>query len=226
MHEHVDQLVADNMSKLLHRPLEGDHHLTDSYFYPLYEEAQRLDMPITVNIGNGNPANIDLVRHSLFWRFRAPTVAACYAYLQSNVPETFPGLRVGFIEAGAQWLVWVLEGASRNIGIPKSALHEVLARKRVWVTCEYEDHLPYLIQYAGEDNLIIGTDYGHTDPFSNVRALKIFVDRPDLADRIKKKIIRDNSLNFYGLKEKELPVSAGRGRADRSAEGRAAGVSP
>ena len=208
------------------RPLEGDHHLTDSYFYPLYEEAQRLDMPITVHIGNGNPANIDLVRHSLFWRFRAPTVAACYAYLQSNVPEMFPGLRVGFIEAGAQWLVWVLEGASRNIGIPKSALHEVLARKRVWVTCEYEDHLPYLVQYAGEDNLIIGTDYGHTDPFSNVRALKIFVDRPDLADRIKKKIIRDNALIFYGLKEEELSTDAGRSRSGNgSGEGRAPAVS-
>jgi predicted TIM-barrel fold metal-dependent hydrolase len=208
------------------RPLEGDHHLTDSYFFPLYEEAERLDMPITVHIGNGNPANIDLVRHSPFWRFRSPTVSACYAYLQSHVPETFPRLRVGFIEAGAQWLVWVLEGATRNIGLPKSALPEVLARKRVWVTCEYEDHLPYLIPHAGEDNLIIGTDYGHTDPFSNVRALKIFVDRPDLSDRVKKKIISDNALAFYGLKEKDLPAYAGPHRSGRNAgEGRAAAVS-
>jgi uncharacterized protein len=49
------------------RPLEGDHHLTDSYFYPLYEEAQRLDLPIAVHIANGNPTNVELVRHSLFW---------------------------------------------------------------------------------------------------------------------------------------------------------------
>lgn len=191
------------------RPIEGDHHLTDSYFYPLYEEAERLDMPITVHIANGNPANVELVRHSLFWRFRVPTVAACYAYLQSNVPERFPRLRVGFIEAGAQWLVWVLEGATRNIGLPKSSLPEILSKKRVWVTCEYEDHLPYLLQYAGEDNLIIGTDYGHTDPFSNVRALKTFVDRPDVSDAVKKKIIKDNALAFYGLKEGDLPAHAG-----------------
>jgi predicted TIM-barrel fold metal-dependent hydrolase len=186
------------------RPLEGDHHLTDSYFFPLYEEAQHLNMPIAVHIANGNPANVDLVRHSLFWRFRVPTVAACHAYLQSNVSELFPRLRVGFIEAGAQWIVWVLEGIVRVLGLPKSAMPELLSRKRVWVACEYEDHLTYLLPYAGEDNFIIGTDYGHTDPFSNVRALQAFVDRTDVSDRVKKKILRDNAIAFYGLKDADL----------------------
>jgi len=201
------------------RPLEGDRHLTDSYFYPLYEEAQRLDLPIAVHIANGNPTNVDLVRHSLFWRFRVPTVASCYAYLLSDVPERFPRLRVGFIEAGAQWLVWVLQGVARVRSLPtesmpelegvprspdtperaRSSVSQLLSRKRVWVTCEYEDHLPYLLPYTGEDNLIIGTDYGHTDPFSNVRALNEFVARKDISDRVKKKIVRDNAQAFYGL---------------------------
>ena len=183
------------------RPIEGDHHLVDSYFYPLYEEAQRLDIPITVHIANGNPTNIDLVRHSLFWRFRVPTVAACHSYLRSEVPELFPTLRVGFIEAGAQWLVWVLEGVVRGLNLPKSSIPELLSMKRVWVTCEYEDHLPYLMQYTGEDNLIIGTDYGHTDPFSNLQALKEFVNRPDLSDTVKTKIIKNNAQAFYGLSD-------------------------
>jgi len=202
------------------RPFEGDHLLTDSYFYPLYEEAQRLDMPIAVHIANGNPANIELVRQSLFWRFRVPTVAACHTYLRSEVPDLFPKLRVGFIEAGAQWLVWVLEGVVRTIdqGHPKSAMPEILSKKRVWVTCEYEDHLPYLLPYTGEDNLIIGTDYGHTDPFANVRALKAFVDRTDISDTVKKKIVRDNAIAFYGLKEEDLSIRA-QGCTDKPSQG-------
>jgi predicted TIM-barrel fold metal-dependent hydrolase len=75
----------------------------------------------------------------------------------------------------------------------------------VWVACEYEDHLPYILQYAGEDNLIIGTDYGYTDPTSNVRALREFAERTDIGDRVKKKIVRDNALAFYGIGEQELP---------------------
>lgn len=187
------------------RPIEGDHHLTDSYFYPLYEEAQRLDLPITVHIANGNPANVELVRHSLFWQFRIPTVGACHAYLQSDLPDRFPTLRMGFIETGAQWLVWVLEGALRYLGWPKSRMAEVLAARRVWVSCDYEDHLAYLVPHVGEDNLIIGTDYGHTDPFSNVRALQDFVQRTDIGDRVKKKIICDNARAFYGIRDEELP---------------------
>ncbi len=203
------------------RPLEGEHHLTDSYFFPLYEEAQRLDIPIAVHIANGNPTNIDLVRHSLFWRFRVPTVAACHAYLRSQVPELFPNLRVGFIEAGAQWLVWVLEGVmrTREAGPSKSAMRELLSRKRVWVTCEYEDHLPYLLSYTGEDNLIIGTDYGHIDPFSNVRALKVFVDRTDISDTVKKKVLKDNAMAFYGLKDEDLPSYAVQSQAVAGSNG-------
>ncbi len=187
------------------RPIEGDHHLSDSYFFPLYEETQRLDLPITVHIANGNPQNVELLRHSLFWRFRVPTVAASYAYMLSEVPKVFPKLRMGFIEAGAQWLVWVLEGVARNQRIPKHRMNEIMAEKNVWVTCEYEDHLPYLLPYVGEDNLVIGTDYGHTDPFSHVRALKVFAERTDVPDSVKRKILDDNARAFYGIKDHELP---------------------
>ena len=192
------------------RPLEGERHLIDPYFYPLYEEAQRLDIPIAVHIGNGNPADVDLVRHSLFWRFRVPTVASCHSYLVSEVPELFPRLRVGFIETGAQWLIWVLEGVARALGVPRQRLSEILAASRVWVTCEYEDHLEYLLPHVGEDNLLIGTDYAHIDPFSNVQALTAFVARTDVSDRAKRKIVDANPRTFYGITDNDLPDYARR----------------
>ena len=34
---------------------------------------------------------------------------------------------------------------------------------RLFVTCENTDDLPYIVQETGEDGLVIGTDYGHTD---------------------------------------------------------------
>jgi predicted TIM-barrel fold metal-dependent hydrolase len=37
------------------RPLEGDRHLSDPYFYPLYQVASDLDLSIAVHIANGNP---------------------------------------------------------------------------------------------------------------------------------------------------------------------------
>ena len=93
------------------RPLEGNHCLTDPYFYPIFEEASRLDLAIAVHIAKGNPDNCDLLRYLLgtfrtngFTLSRAPTVVACCMLLMSDLPRLFPKLRWGFIEAAAQWV--------------------------------------------------------------------------------------------------------------------------
>src|SRR4051812_22265541 len=61
------------------RPVEDDRLLTDESFYPIYEEAQRLDMAIAVHIANGNPSMTALCKSNRspgggFSTFRAPTV--------------------------------------------------------------------------------------------------------------------------------------------------------
>jgi predicted TIM-barrel fold metal-dependent hydrolase len=200
------------------RPLEGDRHITDPYFYPLYEEAQRLDLPITIHIANGNPINADLVRQSRFWTFRVPTVSACQVYLVSEVPKLFPKLRCGFIEAGAQWLPWVLMESKRR-GLNHLEHHDMLREQRVWVTVENEDDLAYVVQWAGEDHLLIGTDYGHTDPSSNLRALNQFVERTDISDTVKRKIIDDNARAYYGIQDDELPAAVAPPGAQATAVG-------
>ncbi len=62
------------------RPLEGDRLLTNRSFYPIYEEASRLDMAIAIHIANANPANCDL------WR-TAPGVEGLFA---SGFQRIFP----------------------------------------------------------------------------------------------------------------------------------------
>jgi hypothetical protein len=43
-----------------------------------------------------------------------------------------------------------------------------------------------VIKYAGKDNLVIGTDYGHTDVSSEVDAIDIFRANPAVANSAKK----------------------------------------
>ena len=40
---------------------------------------------------------------------------------------------------------------------------EVLRSNRVFVACQTDDDLPYVLKYSGEDQLVIGSDYGHAD---------------------------------------------------------------
>ena len=56
-----------------------------------------------------------------------------------------------------------------------------------------------MLQYAGEDNLVIGTDYGHADTSSDLYAIKELQAREDLDPRVVQKIVDDNARALYGL---------------------------
>jgi predicted TIM-barrel fold metal-dependent hydrolase len=70
---------------------------------------------------------------------------------------------------------------------------------RMFVTCENSDDLPYIVNEAGEDCLVVGTDYGHTDISSDIDAIKLFRQRTDLPDAVKRKILSDNARALYAI---------------------------
>lgn len=185
------------------RPLEGERHLSDPYFYPLYEVASDLDLAIAVHIANGNPENADLYRLApagRFAQFRVPTVTACFDVIMSELHERFPKLRWGFIEASAQWVPWIHREAAIRYRVggrvfPKNVFEEY----NIFVTCQNNDDVPYIIRYAGEDRLVIGTDYGHTDPSSAVTALNEFQRMEGIDAGVKEKILSHNAKALYGL---------------------------
>ena len=190
---------------VLMRPVESNRLLVDRYFYPIYEEASRLDMAIAIHIANGNTWLNDLYRHPVasaatFHRFRIPTVAAFSDVILSEIPEVFPRLRWGFIEASSQWVPWLIHEMKNRFKTLGRQWSGNLAREyRMFITCENSDDLPYITQQAGEDCLVIGTDYGHIDTSSDVDAITVFQSRTDLTPEVKRKILSDNARALYGL---------------------------
>ena len=186
------------------RPIEGNRLPTDPYFYPIYEEASRLNVPIVLHIANANPANLDLVSQyngagaAAFWRFNVPTVASCHAIIASEIPEIFPSLRFSFVEAGAQWVPYVVADLKRrrlNKKLPDNPMKEY----GIYVTCQTSDDLPWILKYAGEDNLVIGTDYGHTDTSSEIEAMRNLKQKGDLEPAVIDKILYDNPKALHNL---------------------------
>jgi len=185
------------------RPLEGDRHLSDPYFYPLYQAASDLDLSIAVHIANGNPQNADLYRQApagRFAQFRVPTVTACFDVIMSELPKVFPKLRWGFIEASAQWVPWIYrEAAIRYRAGGRVFPTNVFEDYNIFVTCQVNDDVPYIVRCAGENRLVIGTDYGHTDPSSAVTALNEFQRMEGIDLGVKEKILSHNAKALYGL---------------------------
>ena len=118
----------------------------------------------------------------------------------SEVPKVFPKLRWGFIEASAQWVPWIdREAAIRYRAAGRSFPENVFEAYSIFVTCQTNDDVPYIVRYSGENRLVIGTDYGHTDPSSAVTALKEFQRMEGIDSAVKEKILSHNAKALYGL---------------------------
>ena len=187
------------------RPMEGNRLLLDPYFYPIYELASDLDMAIAIHIANGNAAVCDALGSSYdpgaqFGRFRVPTVASCHALIMSEIPQRFPKLRWAFVESSSQWIPWVINEAKRRYsGAGKPFPKNVLNEYQMYVACQSDDDLPYILQYSGDDNIITGSDYGHADPSSQLDTLKIVSQLKGVSQKQKDNILYYNPKALYGL---------------------------
>jgi predicted TIM-barrel fold metal-dependent hydrolase len=185
------------------RPYEQDRMMTDPAFYPVYDEAQRLNLAIAVHLGNGSPELLRMLTNEPgggFSTFRIPTVTACYALIMSELPQAFPRLRWGFIEVSSQWVPWVIhEVIRRSTGADRPVPSNPLQAYNIYVSTQTDDDFPYVISYAGEDNLVIGTDYGHGDTSSELNAIARFQAMTDISEVAKRKILSDNPRALYAI---------------------------
>jgi predicted TIM-barrel fold metal-dependent hydrolase len=202
MKESLNQLrwsVEHGACAIFMRGYEGRRTLSDPYFYPLYEEGQRLNVPVCVHAGCANTAFRELARET-FSVAKIPVISSFHAILTNEIPTKFPELRFGFIEAAATWLPYVITDLRRRlIREGKELSDRPLADNRMYVTCQTNDDLPFVLKYAGEDNLIIGSDYGHADTSAELDALRNLHETTPVSPEVIKKILEDNPKALYGL---------------------------
>ena len=210
MNEALNELrkaIQNGACGVFMRSLEANRTVDDPYFFPLYEEASRLDIPIVIHTGNGTPAYLDLFRKYLgnslggFVSFRLTSVAAFHSIIMSGIPDQFPKLRVALLEAGSSWLPFAVRDLRKRYLARKGRQfgENILKDSRVWVACESDEDLPYVLKYAGEDNLVIGTDYGHADQATEIDALRKLKDQEEVTPGVIDKILSDNPRALYNL---------------------------
>ncbi|MBF8254757.1 MAG: Amidohydrolase, partial [Deltaproteobacteria bacterium] len=73
------------------RGLEGDKRVSDSYFFPLYEEAGRLGLPVCVHSATGSFAVHEyFIDECGFNKFKLAVVGSFHSLIFNSVPEKFP----------------------------------------------------------------------------------------------------------------------------------------
>jgi predicted TIM-barrel fold metal-dependent hydrolase len=79
------------------------------------------------------------------------------------------------------------------------SIGDPLTDNNIFVTVEVSDDIPYVISRTGDDNLVVGTDYGHTDTSAEIEALRILREGGTVAPASVDKILGPNSERLYGL---------------------------
>ncbi len=180
------------------RALECEKTINDPYFFPLYELASELDLAVCYHAGNGSFQNHGFFFPQSFSFNKLTMVGAFHGLIYDGVPARFPGVRWAFIECSSQWIPYAvhdLQLRCKQKGRPLAK--RPLADNNIWVACQVDDDLEYVLTYAGEDNLVVGTDYGHTDTSAEIEAMRLIKDKVPAG--VVEKILGPNAQALYGL---------------------------
>ena len=188
------------------RGIEGKRTLDDPYFYPVYQTAMDVDLPICIHTGSGTPevtAMFDLERNRQWSHSGFPPLHAFRDLVLNQIPDMFPRLRFGFIEASASWVPFLIHKLRRdNTKRWKQSWKsgaDLFEDCRFYVACETDEDLPYLVQYTGEGHLLTGSDYGHNDPAEQTQLVATMKAREDMPAVLVQKILCENPRKFYAI---------------------------
>ncbi len=186
------------------RGVEGDRTLDNPYFYPIYQASNDLDLPILIHTGAGCPLFLklfDVERNHTFGHSRVQPLLAFRDLIHNKIPEQFPKLRFGFIEASAGWVPFMMHILKRLFRErwKFSSDADMFREYRIFVACEADEDVSYIARYTGEDHLLIGSDYGHQDPSEERQLVAAMRAREDIPKTLTDKIFFDNPKQLYPL---------------------------
>lgn len=183
---------------------------------PLWDTLQEMDIPVTFhdtsqgyaarNPGNwfrDHPNNLALV-HA--FSFPVPLMLAIGSVTTGGVLHRFPRLRMAFLEGNCSWVPWVLYrlddqwetyGDSQEIQLDMMPSGYFV--RQCYVSTETDGELlHHLVDSIGDDNVVLSTDYPHTDS-SYPHAVESFLAYEKVNDETKRKVLWDNCARLYNL---------------------------
>lgn len=184
-------------------------HLGSRTFWPMYEEIERLNVPLCIHNRREGPAGEIRFDSFLYLHTIGRPVETAIQFvglMYGGVAERFPRLRIAFLECGVGWVPYWMERMDEEwekrggVEAPlcTSKPSEYITHGNWFFATEPEEGmLPYVIERIGEDKILFASDYPHWDGLFP-HAVSTIRDRKDLSQSAKNKILGGNAERFYG----------------------------
>lgn len=191
------------------------HGLGHPSFWPLYAEAERLDVPVAIHSAPSMNLGINFfTKFALTQALEHPIAQMIQltSLVMEGVFEHFPKLRVAFLEAGTGWVPYMMDRLDRGYEVWSSSEYrefsaqltkkpsEYIASGRIYFSGEGgEASLPYFIERLGHRTLLFASDFPHETNVERAKhELHELLTHPHLTDEAKQCIVHDNVVRFYG----------------------------
>jgi len=192
-------------------PLSHDGRLLDSpHFYPIYELAQDLDLPLLVHPGTGRPPYVPGSRELNGYWFLIQSLLNPWAGMQAmgaliggGIFDLFPKLKAAMIETSGGWVPVIVDRMDAhflaspnhvpNLGhMPR----EVVKGGRYFHAIDtWERTVELCVQAMGDGIWLFSTDYPHKGT-QWPNGVQQITNLTGLSDSAKKKILGENALNL------------------------------
>ncbi len=184
-------------------------------FWPLYEEAERLDVPISIHGGASMNLGLNSFKHiamTVALEHPITQMIQLTSFMLEGVFDRFKKLRVGFLEAGTGWVPYMIDRLDRSYSVMQRDGHrefsdalktlpsEHFSGGRIYFSCEGgEPSMRNLIQRIGHRTIMFASDYPHeTNMEHAMEEVEELLERDDLSEEAKRGIFCDNIEAFYG----------------------------
>lgn len=180
-------------------------HLGHEYYWPIYKAAADLDCVLTVHGGANRGLGFDDftdLKPARFLHHPVSLMRAFISFAYDGVFDAFPKLRLGFLEGGAGWAVFILDRAKReNEFFPGPNLRKLFESGRVLIGCEGVDMtVPYLMELIGDKALAWSSDYPHEPGAEAVKhEMHETIDDDRLSHAQRTAILSTNAQRFFKL---------------------------
>ncbi len=200
-------------------------NMGDPFFHPIYEVAQDLGMVLSVHpqTGHDGISGVSGVMGAGSRRFHKYVYVHMTAFpfelmiammhmMGEGIFDRFPRLKIAYMEGGANWLPsWVerldehVEKLAPQMPDLKRRASEIAQSGQLAISCESEESgLDRVLEFAGPGSVLYASDYCHWDchfPYS----VKDIVEQDELTSEQKKRLLGQNAVDFFQLKNLPEP---------------------
>jgi predicted TIM-barrel fold metal-dependent hydrolase len=190
----------------------GERKLSSPDHHRFFEALCEADLPMSVHIGWCFPPLTRMMDSLYETRVVALIYPLLFGFtdvLSANLLKKFDTLRIGFLEAGCDWIPFVLDQMdniykvlTQRLGWKARELDQLpteLIREcdRLFFNTEPESELlPHVIGSIG-NKFVVGSDMPHTETTDKRSKQAVLLQRADLQDGDKRAILESNPRAFF-----------------------------